>query len=234
MGLLGVFCNVLALQLPVPGTMFAISHILMQVLWYMCSSVPDFMLIWALTLMHFSCIRLKGAADGAVDGSAVARLTGGGGGGSIFTSRWASWCCSPGWYGGRWYVQRRSQLAAGEGQACPLPPKTCCVSLYCWCVIVSIYHSHTIHLPYDTTLMLGIFSWASGPDLFLLHVSSLLYSFCPTLRCSSGDGNVFIISHLMILHWCWECSVVPSVSCCCFMQLWCEEIMLRVYDILRV
>ena len=78
MGLLGVFCNVLALQLPVPGTMFAISQILMQVLWYMCSSVPDFMLIWALNLMHFSCIRLKGAADGAVDGSAVARHRGGG------------------------------------------------------------------------------------------------------------------------------------------------------------
>ena len=51
----------------------------------MCSSVPDFMLIWALNLMHFSCIRLKGAADGAVDGSAVARHKGGGG--SIFTSR---------------------------------------------------------------------------------------------------------------------------------------------------
>ena len=43
----------------------------------MCSSVPDFMLIWALNLMHFSCIRLKGAAGGAVDGSAVARRGGG-------------------------------------------------------------------------------------------------------------------------------------------------------------
>jgi hypothetical protein len=84
--------------------------------------------------------------------------------------------------------------------------------------ISDLFCIHSVLLS-DMTLVMGS---------SLLHVSSLLYSFCPTLRCSSGDRDVFIISHLTMRHWCWEFTVVPSVSCCCFLQLWCEKIMLRV------
>ena len=75
-------------------------------------------------------------------------------------------------------------------------------------------------------IMMQLWCWGcsavpQGQIGFYLHIFSLLYSFCPTLRCNSGNGHwaVLIPSYIMMQLWCRGC----FVSFWIFPTSWCNS-----------